>query len=210
MKTFVTFTGAAVVFFGLGMYVSTIFTGSEKEINLRFKIEKNDSGAPELVLNNAAWSTTASNCSQNDHPGCFDLAQGRYGQFTLTLNNGDPACNSKSAWRFHPQAAVTLGGESFDLLNAPKPGPADPWGDLTDFVAEDYSADEDSGVVKVKPLGMSLPNKDRIRFWGRNESTQPYAIWYKVTVQSCSDPAMTLTYDPRVENRGGLGLAPDS
>ena len=128
----------------------------------------------------------------------------------MTLIDGNQDCIDNVGWRFHPEKAVTLGGLNYNVTEEEKKENPPSWGSIPKYVADDYDAETDSGVVNVNNI--KSWNDQRIRFIGENMSEQPYSIWYKVTVQSCAKtepPAEPeeLFYDPRIDNKGRPGIS---
>jgi hypothetical protein len=156
----------------------------DKHIKMTFEVENG-----QLMLKKGWFNTTKSNCSKEDHPGCYDIEDDRVGKFELVLDKGDSECGNPDAWKFD---AVVLGGEG--SVDEPQPKPAT-WGNISGEAAQDFSADAMTGVVNI------IPNdKKRVHFEDRND--HQLSIWYKVSVRQCGSGEI-LEYDPRIDNRGG-------
>lgn len=183
---------------GLLMHAPVVAAKDRKPIKMRFYVEDG-----KLELSKYSLWTTRSNCERKDHAGCYYFPANYFGDFTLTLKNGDKDCRRDDAWRFHPTEAVTLGGDA--PIDTPLEKEDVAWGNISDEAAADFDASPSSGVVDV-----TFDGKNKVKFKSENSSVRPYSIWYKVTVVSCrvdgeGNPLETLVYDPRVDNRGNSG-----
>lgn len=179
---------AGTTFAAVGLAALLAFPGlslARQDKNIKMTFEVVD-GA--LELKQGGLYTTPSNCSRNDHPGCYDIAGDEVGKFRLTLHRGDAECDGPDDWKFH---SVVLGGESD--IETPQAKPSS-WGGISPGAAADFDADEASGTVNIIPDG-----KKRVTFEDQNNHS--FSIWYKVSVQRCDDSEI-LEYDPRIENRG--------
>ena len=116
-------------------------------------------------------------------------------RFRLAGNN---ACNRQEGfqWELHQ---VVLGGEE----SATKPDPTDPksWGNLSKYVANDFSANQATGVV----TGVHPTNDTVISVWDQN--SYQVDLWYKIEAickerggnNVNGDP---IYLDPRMRNGG--------
>lgn len=178
-------TLAAATLAVLLAFPGSSFARQDKNIKMTFEVVD---GA--LELKQGGRYTTPSNCSRNDHPGCYDISNDQVGKFRLTLHRGNDNCDDDEDWEFY---SVVLGGEGDIDTPQPKPSASD-WGGISQGAAADFDADEDEGKVNI-----IFDGKKRVTFEDQNNHS--FSIWYKVIVQRC-DESEILEYDPRIENRG--------
>jgi len=122
--------------------------------------------------------TTHGACSrQPNNPGCVRAS----GQVQINFNlKGQTGCSAGGNWELD---YVALG-------NGNKASP----GNISQVAAEDFQADQGSGVVS--PLSKSARH-----ILIRDNNSQAYDIWYTVYA-ICEGSDSPITTDPRVENDG--------
>ncbi len=136
--------------------------------------------AVKLTVNanqDALEVTTRGRCAkQPNNNGCVRAA----GKTNINFNMPNTSCNDGGKWEL---SHVALG-------NGNKAEP----GNISAVAAQDFNADQTTGVVKPK-----TQSKKHILI--RDNNSQAYDIWYTVYAR-CTGSGLTIATDPRVENDG--------
>jgi hypothetical protein len=137
-----------------------------------------------------------SNCEQQRHPGCINVAKYYIGVIAFLLPGSNRECaDGEDQWKL---TSVRLGGAS--RLSKPLPKP-ETWGGLSDLdgtrAASDFGANRTTGETRYQKR-KRFPDALHIldaNFW-------LVSVWYQVTATHCSDPNRTATAEGRIDNRG--------
>ena len=136
--------------------------------------------AVKLVVNSdqdALEVTTRGQCArQPNNNGCVRAS----GQTNINFNLPNTNCSAGGTWEL---SHVALG-------NGNKAQP----GNISSVAAEDFNADQSTGVVTPKSQSGS-------HILIQDNNTQAYDIWYTVYAR-CTGNGATIATDPRVENDG--------
>ena len=134
--------------------------------------------------------TTPSQCTSGtgNGKGCVEAAHGKKIQIQIVFPVAGAACSQGGNWGLKE---FYLGGE--DAANKPTT-----WGNLVKAVKDFDVLNKDSGLVNPEPG--STAREMRIR----DENTQKYVVWYKVTANCSGANPEVIETDPRIRN-GGTG-----
>ena len=141
------------------------------------------------VNNDTSLYVTANDSQCADGPAdCVEVAKGSSPNLFFELDN---ACQSGGPQYGLEQIRIAMASKDW-------PTSANP---LPQYVADDFNADPNSGVIDLKPDNASDNSQSQNRIKFKDKNSQAYTVFYEITARQCNGSG-EIFLDPSVKNGG--------